>query len=100
MENFFTISEKDARNLIRKSGFRSDSNFLVRSCNNSEFKVIISVKKKDFKKAVVRNRIKRRIRYFVRNKMNKKGFHLIIIKKSFKPEMPFSLLCDSLSKLL
>ncbi|MGM0607538.1 MAG: ribonuclease P protein component [Candidatus Muiribacteriota bacterium] len=101
MENFFKITRKEVSKLLKKARFCSNNFFTVRKNNHDELKVVISVKKKFYKKAVKRNKIKRIIREIIRKDFNKKkGFYLIIIKARKEKELKYKILKNKLNELL
>ena len=89
MESFFRVKENQAREYLKKTVTVQNSLFLVKKTRACELKVIISVRKKLFKKANVRNRIKRQIREFIRKDVSKDQnmFYLIIVSKFYDPEI-------------
>lgn len=101
MNTCFVIKEKKAKDLIKKANSVKNSLFLVKKTFNKDLKVIISVRKKFFKKAVHRNKIKRRIREIIRQEaMNKEAFYLIIVSKNLKLDMKYDKIKEKLLELL
>jgi ribonuclease P protein component len=101
LETFFKIKEKLAKNLIRQGKVKKNNLFLVRKTSFDEFKVIISVRKKYFKKAVVRNKIKRIVRAIIRETIQeRKGFVLIIVSNRLDLKRPYNEIKQKLLELI
>lgn len=92
MESFFTVKEKQAVDYLKKAVTVQNSLFLIKKTRAGELKIIISVRKKLFKKASLRNRIKRQIREIIRKDVAgnyQKMFYLIIVSKFYDHSLPF-----------
>lgn len=87
---------------MKKTVNVQNSLFLVKKTRACELKIIISVRKKLFKKANVRNKIKRQIREVIRKdvKRDQKMFYLIIVSKFYDPNVLFEKKRKKLLELL
>jgi ribonuclease P protein component len=94
------ISRKKAKELIETAETKANKFFVIKKNEYEELKIVVSVKKAFFKRAVKRNYIKRIIREIIRKNVNYKAFFLVIIRKPFSIEAGFSKIEKSLKELL
>ncbi|MFA5479114.1 MAG: ribonuclease P protein component [Candidatus Muiribacteriota bacterium] len=101
MNTIFKLKEKQVKDLLKKAAFIKNDYFILRKSNFTELKIVISVRKKLYPKAVVRNRIKRIIREIIINNFgNEKNFYLIIVGKFEKEEINFNFIKKKLLELI
>lgn len=101
--NYALRSKKDFEKLFEKKTSYYSSFFIIHASKNNKptFRFAISVNKKNFKKAVDRNKIKRQIRSIIREIENKKiGIDFLIIPKNNFLKAEFLKKKNDLLKLL
>lgn len=93
MQRKCIIKKKSEFNLIFKKGKMSKSTFLIVKTlypKNNDWRIGISIPKKSFKLAVVRNKIKRQLKNIISSIGFINGDHLIIVKKNYDCKNDFN----------
>lgn len=101
--NQFTILKKnlEIKQLFQKGKFISNSIFVLKYQENyfKQTRYAISVNKKIFRTAVLRNKIKRQIRNIVRNLPSYKNIDILVIVKNLYLEKDFNTINNSFQSL-